>query len=547
MSDAPPTSTPTRPPARPAPRVLRGLALPLGAPPQDLVPLAAQALGVSVGDIAEVRPRKVSLDARAKRPKRVYTIEVWLVGEDVPPDTPPAPRLPARVRPLVPGRAPIIVGTGPAGLWAALRLLEAGEPSILLERGARMDRRHRAVVGLRRRGRLDPETNLCFGEGGAGTYSDGKLYTRKRHPLVRRVYEDLVAFGAPPAVLTDAHPHVGTNRIIRVVEAIRRFLVDHGCEVRFDARVDGLVRDARGAVAGVRLADGQEVAGSSVILATGHSARDTYAWLHAAGVPLVAKPFAVGARVEHPQGLIDRIQYGPHAGHPALGAAAYSLKTQVAGRGVYSFCMCPGGFVIPTPTEPGHLNVNGMSSSTRGSRWANSALVVTVEPADFWLARPGDLAAHGPLAGLELQRALERAAFTAGGGDYHAPAQRLTDFLQGRVGDLPARTSFHPGVRPADLKAVLPTRLTGPLGRAVLGFERKMAGFLTREAVLMGVETTTSSPVRVARDGEGLSPEGFDGLFPAGEGGGYAGGIVSSAIDGLRVAQAALARVPPLR
>ncbi len=409
-----------------------------------------------------------------------------------------------------------------------------------------MERRHRAVVGLRRRGQLDPETNLCFGEGGAGTYSDGKLYTRKRDPLVRRVYEDLVAFGAPPEVLTDAHPHVGTNRIIRVVEAIRRFLVAHGCEVRFDARVDGLLRDGRGAVRGVRLAGGDEVAGSSVILATGHSARDTYAWLRAAGVPLAPKAFAVGARVEHPQGLIDRIQYGPHAGHPALGAAAYSLKAQVGGRGVYSFCMCPGGFVIPTPTEPGHLNVNGMSSSTRGSRWANSALVVTLEPGDFWLQRPGDLDAHGPLAGLALQRALERAAFAAGGGDYHAPAQRLTDFLQGRVGDLPGRTSFRPGVRPADLTALLPARLAGPLSRAVLRFERKMVGFLTREAVLLGVETTTSSPVRVVRGGHSLSPEGFPGLFPAGEGGGYAGGIVSSAIDGLRVAEAALARVSPL-
>jgi len=509
--------------------------------------LAAEALGVSPDRIAEVRPQKISLDARGKRPRRVYTVAVWLVGEEVPPDTPPTPRLAARVHPLVPGRAPVIVGTGPAGLWAALRLLEAGEPSILLERGARMDRRHRAVVGLRRRGRLDPETNLCFGEGGAGTYSDGKLYTRKRDPLVRRVYEDLVAFGAPPEVLTDAHPHVGTNRIIRVVEEIRRFLLEHGCQIRFDARVDGLLRDARGRVAGVRLADGADVAGSSVILATGHSARDTYAWLHAAGVPLVPKPFAVGARVEHPQGLIDRIQYGRHAGHPALGAASYALKGQVGGRGVYSFCMCPGGFVIPTPTEPGHLNVNGMSSSTRGSRWANSALVVTVEPADFWLERPGDLAHRGPLAGLDFQRALERAAFRGGGGDYHAPAQRLTDFLEGRVGDLPARTSFRPGVRPADLKAILPARVAGPLGRAVLRFERKMAGFLTREAVLLGVETTTSSPVRVVRDGARLSPEGFDGLFPAGEGGGYAGGIVSSAIDGLRVAEAALARVPPRR
>ncbi|MEZ4267911.1 MAG: FAD-dependent oxidoreductase [Myxococcota bacterium] len=521
--------------------VVRDLLLPLGTPPQALRELAAQSLGVSPDAIAELRPLRISLDARHGIPRRVYTVRVWLFGEEVPPDDLPALDPPPPMRPLVRGSAPVIVGTGPAGLWAAIQLVRAGEPVILLERGGQVEARNRSTHGLRTRGELDPESNLCFGEGGAGTYSDGKLYTRVKDPRVRDVYRDLVAFGADPHLLIDAHPHVGTNRLIKLLARVRAWLLEAGCELRFDARVSDLLRGADGRIAGVRLSDGEEIEAPAVVLATGHSARDVYATLADLGVPMARKPFAIGARVEHPQALVDTIQYGSHAGHADLEAAAYALTAQVAGRGVYSFCMCPGGFVIPTTTELGHLNVNGMSNSNRGSRWANSALVVTLEPADFYVDKPGDLDRFGALAGVELQRHIERAAFEAGGGDYHAPAQRLTDFLEHRTGDLPGRGSYRPGTRPADLRAVLGTRLADPLGRAVLRFDQKMRGFLTEEAVLIGVETTTSSPVRLVRDDATLSSPGFDGLYPTGEGAGEAGGIVSSAIDGLKVADAVLA------
>ncbi len=526
-----------------APEVVRGLAIPLGTPPQALHALAAEKLGVAPEALAEVRPLKLSIDARGAAPRKVYAVEVWRCGASVPPAELPTVELPPHVRPLRPGEAPIIVGTGPAGLWAALALLQAGQPSILLERGGPVETRNRAVRGLRADGVLDPESNLCFGEGGAGTYSDGKLYTRVKDPRVRRVYRDLVAFGADPNLLIDAHPHVGTNRLIKMLRRIRGFLEAGGCELRFGARVVDLLRTSSGAVGGVRLADGTELSTRAVILAAGHSARDVYALLERHDVPLVRKPFAIGARVEHPQGLIDEIQLGAHAGHPDLGAAAYSLQARVGPRGVYSFCMCPGGFVIPTTTRVGCLNVNGMSNSNRGSRWANSALVVTVEPDEFWWERPGDLS--GPLAGLALQEALERRAYEAGGGGYVAPAQRLTDFLDGRAGDVPGRTSYKPGVTAGDLRDVLPERVHSAIARAVLRFDKKLPGFLTREAVLIGVETTTSSPVRVPRLERTLTPEDIPGLYPCGEGSGYAGGIVSSAIDGLRVADAVVAQAQP--
>lgn len=527
------------------PRVVRNLPLPLGEPPQALHALAAAKLGVPEDQILEVRPLKVSLDARGtRRPVRRYTVQVWLSGEEPPVDAIPSVQPPTGMRRLVPGEAPIVVGTGPAGLWATLHLIQAGQPVILLERGGALDDRHRSVVGLRRQGQLDPESNLCFGEGGAGTYSDGKLYTRVKDPRVRRVYEDLVAFGAQPDILSEAHPHVGTNRLVRVLHRLRSHLLEAGCDVRFGAQVVGLLRASDGAVAGVRLADGTELRSPAVILATGHSARDVYESLHAAGGQLIRKPFAIGARVEHPQELIDQIQYGRWAGQEDLEPATYALTAQIGGRGVYSFCMCPGGFVIPTPTELEHLNVNGMSNARRGNRFANSALVVTVEPDDFWLERPGDLDHLGPLAGLGLQRALERAAFDAGGRTYQAPAQRVTDYLEARIGDLPERTSYRPGITAADVHGLIPERLRGALGRALLRFDRMMPGFVTREAILIGLETTTSSPVRVARDEATLEAVGLPRLYPCGEGAGYAGGIVSSAIDGIRVAEAWLANRP---
>jgi len=524
------------------PRPIKSLPWELGESIVALRRRAAESLGVSPDDVAELRIRRLSLDARRNTVRRIVRADVWLVGDDIPPEELPIRRPPAGMQPLVAGQAPIVVGTGPAGLWAALRFVEEGQPCVLLERGEQLKQRHRDVVDLRRKGQLHPESNLCYGEGGAGTYSDGKLYTRKRDPLVRRVYEDLVAFGADPAILYEAHPHIGTNRLIRVLDALRSYLLEAGCVFRFGSRADGLLMDGRGRVAGVTLSDGAELTGSGVILATGHSARDVYRWLHEAGVPMERKPFAIGARCEHPQALIDQIQFGANYTHPDLEAAAYAIKAQVGGRGVYSFCMCPGGFVIPTPTETGHLNVNGMSASTRGSAYANAALVVTLEPGDFWLQKPGDLDDHGPLAGLELQRALESAAFVAGGGGYQAPAQRLTDFVDNRDGSLPERTSYRPDIAAANLRDVLPRRVTDAIGRALFRFDKQLKGYLTREAILIGVETTTSSPIRIGRDEATLQAPGFEGLYPCGEGAGRAGGIVSSAIEGWRVADAALAR-----
>jgi uncharacterized FAD-dependent dehydrogenase len=520
------------------PTRLKGLTVPVGSPTGALRRVAAEALGVPVDAIGTVRPVKVSLDARGNAPKHIYTADVWRTGEEVPEDTGPRPRRPATMRPLRVGEAPIIVGTGPAGLWAALGCVEAGQPVVMLDRGPAVDARNRAVVGLRRRGVLDPESNLCFGEGGAGTYSDGKLYTRVKDPRVRRVYEDLVAFGAPQSLLIDAHPHVGTNLLIRLLRRLRAFLIEAGCEVRFHAKVTDLLVNGSGRVDGVRLEDGEEITGSSVILATGHSARGVYEMLHRRGAQMARKPLAIGARVEHPQALINDIQLGAFSTHPELDAATYAVTAKISGRGIYSFCMCPGGYVIPTPTEPNHLNVNGMSNSNRGSRWANSALVVTVEPEDFWITQPGDLDAHGPLAGLALQRHLEQRAYQAGGGGYIAPAQRLTDFLSDRVGDLPGRSSYKPGLVASDLRQVLPRRLSDPISRAVHRFDERMRGFLSEEAVLIGVETTTSSPIRVLRHPQNLTSPSLPGLYPCGEGAGFAGGIVSSAIDGLKVAEA---------
>jgi len=523
---------------------LKDIALPLGSSPADLAHAAAAALGVA--EVAAVRVTKVSVDARDKSPKKVFSLDVWLPGDDVPAALRPALRRPAHVAPASAPGSPIIVGTGPAGLWAALRLIEGGVAPILLDRGRSVAGRHDAVRELRRDGVLDPESNLCFGAGGAGTYSDGKLYTRRRDAEIQRVYEDLAALGAPAEILVEAHPHVGTNRLIKMLARLEDFLRDSGAELRYGAKVVDLLRTIDNRVNGVRLDDGTELEGSAVILATGHSARDVYTRLHAIGVQLARKPFAVGARCEHPQAHIDAIQYGANVGHPALEPAEYFLTAQIGARGVYSFCMCPGGFVIPTTTELDHLNVNGMSNHKRGSDFANAALVVTIEPQDFWLERPGDLDHHGPLAGVALQRALEARAYRAGGGRYVAPAQRLTDFVSGRASTtLPPKTSYRPldegHLRPSDLRTVLPERVHNPMARAILRFDQKMHGYLSEDAILIGVETTTSSPVRIVRDERTLEAPGFAGLYPTGEGAGMAGGIVSSALDGIRAAEAFLA------
>jgi uncharacterized FAD-dependent dehydrogenase len=526
-----------------APRIIRNVAVPLGSNAATIKAAVARQGDLDAQEILEIRPIKLSLDARKGQPQHIYTVAVWLRGEDPPVEAPIAPRL-GKMKSLRAGEAPIIVGAGPAGLWAALRFIEAGQPCILLDRGGAMTTRHKAVVGLRRHGKLNPENNLCFGEGGAGTYSDGKLYTRKKDPNIMRIYRDLIAFGAQEDILFQAHPHVGTNRLVRVLDALRIFLMESGCELRFEARVDGLLQDTKGKICGVRLEDGEELTAPGVIFATGHSARDTYQWLHDMGVPMAPKSLAIGARVEHPQALIDRIQYGGACGHSDLEAATYAVTARIGQRGVYSFCMCPGGFVIPTPVEPEHLNVNGMSSANRGSDFANSALVVTVDATDFYLERPGDLDHLGPLKGIAFQRSLEAAAYEAGGGGYRAPAQRLTDFLDDRPSQDVPRSSYRPGITATSVRQLLPRRLHDPLARSLLHFDKKMPGFLTAEAILIGLETTTSSPVRIARDDATMTPPDFPGFYPCGEGAGRAGGIVSSALEGLLCAEALLSTLP---
>lgn len=494
----------------------------------DLEGVAAAQLGVSRETVETVRVTRRAIDARGKQPRWVVNLAVKLVTElDTFEDVweVPAPEV------ANPEKRCVIVGAGPAGLFAALRFADAGVPCVLIERGARMDKRHRRARKLRAERLLDTETNLCFGEGGAGTYSDGKLYTRKKSPQVRAVYQRLVEMGADPDILVDAHPHIGTNRLIRVISRLTEHLADRGVELRFDTRVDDLVV-TNGRVQSVICGDEQFDA-DAVILATGHSARDTYTMLANRGVQMAPKPFAVGARVEHPQTLIDSIQFGRSAGHPALGSAEYFLKCQRGDRGIYSFCMCPGGFIIPTPTETGHLNVNGMSNESRGNRFGNAALVVTVNPDDF--APDGDA-----LKGLEFQRQIEKATFELGGSDYTAPAARLTDYCAGRGSTtLPARTSYRPALNPADITSVLPPYVNNAIAEAVTVFNRRLKGYLTEEAVIVASETTTSSPIRIVRD-ESLQSVSVIGLYPTGEGAGYAGGIVSSAIDGMRVAERVL-------
>lgn len=520
---------------------IHNLGLWLDEPESLLRTRAAEKLGVGPDALAELRVVRSVLDARKKgSPRYIHSVEVELVPGvapgRLPPDvsaTEPAPPPPAPVRP--PDQRPIIVGTGPAGLFCALGLVERGVTSVLIERGRQVVPRRKDVAKLMRDGTLDPESNMNFGEGGAGAYTDGKLSTRINHPMVRKVIETFARCGAPEQIRVDGKPHIGSDLLPAAVARLREELIARGCEIHFETRVEDLLyRDGR--VAGVRLSDGRTLGSDRVMLAPGNSARELFERFAQDGRVLVeAKPFALGFRAEHPQALINQIQYGQAAKNPRLPPADYKLAENLEAdgtvRGVYSFCMCPGGIVVPTPTEDGLQCTNGMSNSRRNAKYANAGIVVSVSVEDF--AREGF---HGPLAGLAFQRHWEAKAFELGGGRFFAPAQTIPDYLAGRLKKDPGETSYRPGLSHVDLNRLFPERLTASLKQALRAFDRKMRGFLSDEGKLIGIESRTSSPLRVTR-GEDLQSVSLPGLYPSGEGCGYAGGIVSSAIDGLRIAE----------
>lgn len=507
---------------------------------------AAERLGLPLGHVSDVLVIRRSLDARRKGHARwLVNVEVTVDGElrAPPPDVSPAPLPtppPPRVRP--PAAAPIVLGAGPAGLFCAWALLERGVASVVVDRGKPVGPRRRDVAELMRTGALDPDSNMSFGEGGAGAYTDGKLGTRIHHPAVRTVVELFARFGNAARILSEGKPHVGSDVLPAAISAMREELERGGCTFLWGARAVDLELQG-GRFRGLRLADGRTLESDRLVLAPGNSARELFELFARRGWPIEAKAFAAGYRAEHPQALIDRIQYGTEQRHPKLPPADYRLadNPKVGGetRGVFSFCMCPGGVVVPTPTEPEMQCTNGMSNSRRSSPLANAGIVVAVSPADF--AAEGF---EGPLAGLEWQRRWEREAYRLGGGGFRAPAQRLAAFLAGKPGAPPGRSSYRPALTPADLRALYPPRVQEALRVGLRSFERRMRGFVTDEAVLVGVETRTSSPCRLVR-GDDLQSPALRGVYPAGEGAGYAGGIVSSAVDGLRVAEAICAELGP--
>jgi len=496
----------------------------------DITQQAAASLGIPARNITGYNILKRSIDARSRQ--QVYYILTLQVFVDEP--------FHAR-EVFIPSYGPlglnaprvVIIGAGPAGLFAALHLISEGIKPIVLERGPDVRTRRRDLAALNKNGEVNPESNYCFGEGGAGTYSDGKLYTRAtKRGNVDRVLNVFVHFGAAEKILYEAHPHIGTNKLPHIITAMRQQIIDSGGEVHFNEKVTQLqLKD--GAITGVSTAAGHTFDAAHVILATGHSARDIFEMLYQQKILIEAKPFALGVRVEHPQALIDSAQYHCAVRGEYLPPASYSLVEQVEGRGVFSFCMCPGGIIAPAATNPGELVVNGWSPSKRNNPFANSGMVVTVDETDF-----APFADKGPLAAMYYQQQVEQQAYKMGGGKFVAPAQRMTDFVNGKVSATLPECSYVPGVHSANLRKVLPQAVHTRLAAAFKAFGRKMKGYYTDNAILVATESRTSSPVRIPRDNDTLMHPQIKGLYPCGEGAGYAGGIVSAAMDGERVADA---------
>ncbi|MBK7312567.1 NAD(P)/FAD-dependent oxidoreductase [Candidatus Aalborgicola defluviihabitans] len=556
-----------------------------------LTALAAQALGITEAYIATLQVFKRSFDARKAELLVVYTVDLALAAPEQEaallqqfekhPHIGPTPDMayhPVGHAPAKLTERPVVVGFGPCGMFAALLLAQMGFRPIVLERGTTVRQRTKDTWGLWRKNTLKPESNVQFGEGGAGTFSDGKLYSQIKDPrfLGRKVMEEFVKAGAPPEILYEAHPHIGTFKLVKVVESIRAQIIALGGEVRFEQRViDVLLKEERGTyiLRGLVVENSTngvvaEIPASQVVMALGHSARDTFAMLFERGVAMQAKPFSVGFRVEHPQSVIDRARWGRHAGNPLLGAADYKLVHHAAnGRAVYSFCMCPGGTVVAATSEPGRVVTNGMSQYSRAERNANAGIVVAIDPADYpqdaanfiqafgvdkgtlYARQAAQLRAHDPqaahpLSGIALQRQLESCAYTLGGSSYEAPGQLVGDFIAARPSSAfgSVQPSYKPGVKLGDLAPSLPAYAIAAIREALPVFGKKIKGFDMADAVLTGVETRTSSPLKMPR-GEDLQSSNTRGLYPAGEGASYAGGILSAAVDGIRVAEAVAQRL----
>jgi uncharacterized FAD-dependent dehydrogenase len=537
---------------------LTELKLPLDHAENALPALAAQTLGIAAAELQGVHIHKRSFDARKADLLKVYIVDVTLADAGLEsrllarfagnPHIFPTPDMAYRSVGNAPAGLPlrpVVVGFGPCGMFAALLLAQMGFKPIVLERGKTVRQRTRDTWGLWRKNVLNPESNVQFGEGGAGTFSDGKLYSQIKDPrhLGRKVMNEFVKAGAPADILFEAHPHIGTFKLVKVVENMRAQIVALGGEIRFEQRVtDVLIEDGPDGkqLRGLTVLDqatghSHEMRADQVVMALGHSSRDTFATLYARGVYIEAKPFSIGFRVEHPQGIIDRARWGRHAGHPSLGAAEYKLVHHASnGRSVYSFCMCPGGTVVAATSEPGRVVTNGMSQYSRNERNANAGIVVGIDPRDYPGFETGDA-----LAGIALQRQLESHAFVLGGSNYQAPAQLVGDFVAGRpstaLGSI--TPSYKPGVTLGDLSSALPAYAIEAMREAFPVFGKKIKGFDTHDAVLTGVETRTSSPIRISR-GEDLQSVNVRGLYPAGEGASYAGGILSAGVDGIKVAEA---------
>lgn len=492
---------------------------------------AAGKLNLVPEELSAVVPVRRSVDARSKNPVFRLLADVYL-NEN------PAAEENYIYNPVKKNEKIIIVGCGPAGIFAALRLIELGIKPVIIERGKDVQTRRRDIRAIQQDHIVNPDSNYCFGEGGAGAYSDGKLYTRStKRGDVKKILKILVQHGAQKDILIDAHPHIGSNKLPGVVKAMRETILNCGGEIHFNSRVtDFIIKENE--ITGVITNDENEYSGDAVILATGHSARDIYYLLYKKNILIEPKAFAIGVRIEHPQALINEIQYHSKKRNPNLPAASYTLACEVDGRGVYSFCMCPGGIIVPSATAPGEIVVNGMSLSRRNSPFANSGFVVSINEKDY-LKYEKDF----PFSGLKLQQEIEQQSFQLankpGDDGQSAPAQRVTDFVEGKISQSLPKNSYIPGVTSAALHKELPEFITSALSKALLIFNKKMRGYFTEEAIIVATESRTSSPVRIPRDKETLMHTEISGLFPSGEGAGYAGGIVSAAIDGENCADSA--------